>query len=126
MFNGGEFGTWGDPTDEVWGTVVGVSGTQDAVETGRSECRAVREWLGTIESGEHGAPDDPVVVASVGTFAVDGPTDPLAQLVEARGSEGDLVGAVGRAPRDDLGADRAAQGLEPPRDHRAPVELHVH
>src|SRR5437588_5774111 len=94
-------------------------------ETTAGERCAVREWLGAVEPGEHGAPDDPVVVAPVRAVTVNRLTDPLAQLTEARGPEGDLVGTVGRSASDDLGADPAPQRYESPCDDGAAVELHV-
>ena len=125
VFDRGDVGARRDPTHDVGRAVVGVRLAEESCETGAGDRCAVREWLGTIEFGEHGASDDPVVVASVGAFAVHGVADPLAQLVEGRGSERDLVGTVRRAAGDDLGADRAAQGRESPRGHGAPVELHI-
>ena len=98
---------------------------QEPCEAGASDCCAIREWLGIIESGEHGASDDLVVMASIGAGAVHGAADPLAQLVEGRGSERDLVGTDRRTARNDLGADRAAQRCECPQARGTPVELHV-
>ena len=123
--NGGEVGVGRDTRDEIWGAAGGVCGTHHVGETTAGERCAVREWLGVVEPGEHGAPDDPVVVAPVRAVAVNRLTDPLAQLTEARGPEGDLVGTVGGSAGDDLGAEPAPQRHESPCDNGAAVELHV-
>ena len=114
MLDRGELGTGCDATHKVGTDVVLAGGIPQLSETHRGERGTVREGLGTIEFGKHGASDDPVVVASFGAFAVHGVADLLAQLVEGRGSEGDLVRTGGGAAGDDLGPDRAPHRRECP------------